>query len=316
MAGLSRQDLVDLSGRFHHVAKRNLNLSVISQWRIGGVADLVLRPNSKAMLAEMLLWFTSRNLKPVVIGSTTNLLFDDAGLRVPCIQIGMGMSETRIQGQTIYAEAGLWVPSLARIAMRNSLQGLEHICGIPGSLGGLVCMNGGSNRRGIGDSISCVGVIDAYGSVRQRSAEECEFGYRHSLFQGNGDVITDVTLSLHTGRSSEIRSKMLKILKERRLKFPRRLPNCGSVFKSNPLMYSEIGPPGKVIEALGFKGRTMGGAQISWAHANFITNIGGASSSDVLQLVSIIRAAVKARTGYILESEVRYVSETGVISPV
>tara|TARA_B100000925_G_C21607914_1_gene303368 strand:+ start:116 stop:463 length:348 start_codon:yes stop_codon:yes gene_type:complete len=108
---------------------------------------------------------------------------------------------------------------------------------------------------------------------------------------------------------------MLKILSDRRKKFPLKIPNCGSVFKSNPALYNDLGPPGKIIESIGLMGMTVGSAVVSPAHANFIVNTGGATSSDILTLINDVSTKVKEATGYMLEAEVYYVSADGMKTP-
>ena len=260
-------------------------------------------------------WFGERNIRPLVIGLTSNLLFDDAGLRVPCIQIGQRIADLRIDGTRVDAGAGVWVPGLARRLMQAGLGGGEHICGIPGTLGGLICMNGGSQRKGIGSSVISVESVDQLGQIRSRSDSECEFAYRQSVFQSNGEIITRCLLHFSPRPMHEIRSDMRAILAERRRKFPRKEPNCGSVFKSNPAMYADIGPPGAAIERLGFKGQRVGGALVSPHHANFIVNTGGATASDVLKLITRIDRAVENATGYKMEAEACFVAYDGKIAP-
>ena len=114
---------------------------------------------------------------------------------------------------------------------------------------------------------------------------------------------------------SEVRRAMLAIMADRRRKFPQKEPNCGSVFKSNPAMYDDVGPPGAAIERLGFKGRRIGGALCSPHHANFVVNTGAATARDTLALITEIRDAVLAATGYEMEVEARYVSRDGGFHP-
>ncbi|SMH56159.1 UDP-N-acetylmuramate dehydrogenase [Maritimibacter sp. HL-12] len=294
---------------------RDVDLSAISRWRIGGRADLVLRPSSTAEVSALMRWFSAQGIRPVVIGLTSNLLFDDAGLRAPCIQIGERMAHVNIKGQQAWAQAGAWVPGFARKLMQAWLSGAEHICGIPGTLGGLICMNGGSQRKGIGSSIVEVESVDATGKVRNRPAQDCAFGYRQSVFQTNGEIITAASLRFSSRPRAEIRSEMRTILAERRRKFPRKEPNCGSVFKSNPAMYAEIGPPGAAIERLGFKGAREGGALVSPQHANFIVNTGRATATEVLTLIARIGSAVEAATGYRMAAEACFVQADGTIQP-
>lgn len=316
MDGLNATALVDLERLCPGGVMTDVDLATLSWWRIGGVADLVLRPSSTRQIAALLRWFATKGVRPVVIGQTTNLLFDNAGLRVPCIQIGARMSDVTLSGRDVKAQAGTWVPGLARKLMQGGLSGLEHICGIPGTLGGLVCMNGGSQRMSISSHVVVVESVTPDGKIITRTSAQCGFAYRTSIFQTNAEVITAAHLHLDIGPRAEIRTEMRTILAGRRQKFPRKEPNCGSVFKSNPAMYAEIGPPGAVIERVGFKGCREGGAVVSPMHANFIVNTGNATSRDVLTLISKIIDAVRNATGFSMEPEVRYVSVDGSIQPI
>ncbi len=299
---------------------RNLPLAQVSRWRIGGPADLVLRPGGIAELAALRAFFHREGLPHLVIGATTNLLFSDKGLRPACIQIDQRMSGIeRVSPTEIAAEAGAWAPRVARVAMQMGLTGAEHICGIPGTLGGLVCMNGGSQRKGIGTALVEAVTVDPAGEIGLRRAEDCGFAYRRSVFQENGEVVAAARLRFtpveEAGRTrGEVRREMLKIMADRRGKFPQKQPNCGSVFKSNPAMYDDIGPPGAAIERLGFKGRQIGGALCSPHHANFVVNTGEATARDTLALITEIRDAVLAATGYTMEVEARYVAQDGTFA--
>lgn len=281
MAGLSTDDLAQIEVLCPTGVARDVDLSAISRWRIGGRARVFIRPASIAQVAALRQFFWQRGLRHIVIGQTSNVLFADEGLDVPCIQIGPGLSRVDITG----------------------------------TLGGLVCMNGGSQRKGIGDSITTVESVDTTGAIRRRPARDCDFAYRRSVFQRNDEIVTAAHLRLSPADPSEIRSTMRAILADRRQKFPRKQPNCGSVFKSNPAMYAAIGTPGAVIERLGLKGLQVGGAQVSPLHANFIINTGGARACDVLGLIMRISNIAEAATGHRMEAEVCYVTPTGDILP-
>lgn len=123
MDRLSAADLTELSGICPGGVRRDV--------------DLVVQPEDTEQVPKLLSWFGTRGIKPVVIGLTSNLLFDDAGLRAPCVQIGQRMGQLSIDGTDVQAGAGLWVPGLARKLVQAGLGGAEHICGIPGTLGGL-----------------------------------------------------------------------------------------------------------------------------------------------------------------------------------
>ncbi len=294
----------------------DVDLAAISQWHIGGKADLILRPHSTEKVVQLRRWLAQRRLQHVVIGMTSNLLFADEGLRVPCIQITPSqMGKISIEHTSVNAQAGIWTPCLARKLLHAGLTGGEHICGIPGTLGGLICMNGGSQRKTIGKCIVDVESVDTEGKIHHRKASECCFDYRNSIFQCNNEIITSAILSFSPGDHATIREEMNRIFATRRQKFPLSEPNCGSVFKSDPAMYAKIGPPGAIIEKLGFKGKHLGGASISSRHANFIVNTGKASATEVLELIAIVRKAVYIETAYQMETEVHYVSPQGTITP-
>ena len=296
-------------------ASRDVDLGAISQWRIGGLASLVLRPRSTSQISRLRAAMHDLGLHHMVIGQTSNLLFSDQGLAVPCLQVGPWFGEQTWHGDTVTVEAGAWVPGLARNIMQNSLTGAEHICGIPGTLGGLIVMNGGSQRRGIGENVVWVESVDAWGKIHRLSQAECGFDYRRSKFQTSDQVVTRACLRFEPGNRREIRAKMLSILADRRRKFPRKQPNCGSVFKSNPAHYSDYGPPGKIIENLGFKGRRRGDALVSPHHANFIVNSGAATARDVIGLIRDISNAVLQNTGHLMETEVIFVTPDGRMIP-
>jgi UDP-N-acetylmuramate dehydrogenase len=290
-------------------------LSRHNSWQIGGLADLFVEPENSNQVVAVIRFVREHHLPLVVIGQGTNLLFDDVGVRGVVMKIGAHMDHIDIAGTRIVAGGGAWVPQLARLAMRAGLSGLEHCIGIPGTLGGLVLMNGGSHRRGIGEHIVRVTVVDRDASIHQLSAAECQFDYRHSALQKRGAVVVEVELECPAGHLADIRREMLVDLRERRRKFPRKLPNCGSVFLSTSAMHASVGPPGKIIEEAGLKGLRCGAAEVSRQHANFIVNQGGASSADVLRLISRIRAEIREQIGFDLCCEVRYVSPSGEICP-
>lgn len=292
----------------------NVNLANITRWKIGGNADCIIHPGSTKVVSELIDYLYINEIPYVVIGSTSNLLFADEGVRAVIIQIGNRMSDYKIDGDTVWVQAGKWVPGFARNVAQAGLTGIEHTAGIPGTIGGLICMNGGSQRKGIGSHIKSVTAVSPKGKIKTFSKEECNFQYRSSVFQENGYVITEAELKFSERKEYEaIRDEMLEILSERRTKFPQKLPNCGSTFISNPDIYKKYGPPGKVIEDLGYKGYKIGRAEVSKIHANFLNNTGKAKAMDVLQLINEIRMSVKKRTGFDMEAEVKFVKPNGTM---
>lgn len=266
--------------------KSNVSLNQISRWRIGGIAKYLVIPSSVSYLSNLLEFVNLNGLPYIVIGDTTNILFTDNTINAICIKIGANLSKISFSHDNVYCEAGLWVPYFARKIMKNKLSGAEHTCGIPGSVGGLICMNGGSQRKGIGENIVSVKALNKAGQTLEFTQEECLFSYRSSYFQSSDLIITSAKFSFELSDSCKIiRNRMLEILSSRRKKFPSKLPNCGSVFKSDPAMYHKFGAPGSILESIGLKNFTLGSAMISSIHANFFINHSNAKASDMVKLI-------------------------------
>ena len=307
--------LCRLAVKFEGIAHFNAPLSRYNSWKIGGPADLLIEPDSPQQVASVVRFARDEQIPLVVIGQGTNLLFDDAGVRGIVLKIGAQMADIKINGQQILAEGGAWVPQLTRLSMRAGLTGLEHCIGIPGTVGGLVLMNGGSQRKGIGENIKRVWVVTKDGEEQILSQADCVFAYRKSALQGSGSVVVKAELDCLPGDISEIRREMVCDLRNRRQKFPRKQPNCGSVFLSTAEMHASVGPPGQIVENAGLKGMRIGAAEVSRQHANFIVNRGGATSADVLALIKLIREKIRTDIGFDLDCEVRYVSPDGQVYP-
>lgn len=293
----------------------DIPLRKFSWLNIGGPADVLVEPKSIVQVQNLLKLLRKSELPYIVIGDGSNLLFDDAGLRCVVIKIGRALSTLYFEGTVVTAEAGVFVPRLVRRLGNAGLSGLEHAIGIPGTLGGLVLMNGGSQRKGVAENVLKVWAVNELGDVVTYDNAKCHFAYRRSALQDEKIVVVKAALQLSRGDATNIRRKMLEIMRSRRQKFPLKQPNCGSVFLSDPSMYEIIGPPGKVIESCGLKGLRVGGAMIPQRHANFIVNLGEASSDDVLSIIEHVRHKVRQKTKFWLECEVRYVSPDAHIMP-
>jgi UDP-N-acetylmuramate dehydrogenase len=293
----------------------DVSLANLSYWKVGGNALAVVRPRSIAELQGAIRIVNQHSTVPhMIIGDTSNLLFSDDGYDGVLIKIGNELSRIEFNENKAYCEAGVWVPELAYQTYRHALSGVEHICGIPGRIGGLVYMNGGSQRRGILENVESVQLVNQQGQLETVLEKDLSHAYRTSPFQGDARVIVATTLKLAFGERNEIRNEMRSILASRRKKFPRKLPNCGSVFLSNPSMYDIVGPPGLAIERAGLKGVRRGNAQISPLHANFIVNLGGASSADILYLIALARTTVYKQTGFLMDCEARYIDKNGDVA--
>ncbi|EEX39528.1 UDP-N-acetylmuramate dehydrogenase [Vibrio furnissii] len=281
-----------------------------SYWKVGGECSSFFDVGDEIQLKNTL---KNNDLsKLIVIGNATNLLFDSKGYDGVVIKLNGQFNQVSFSDSgPVEVGAAVWVPGLVRQLMKRGKGSLDHCVGIPATVGGLVAMNGGSQRKSISENIISVKVMDYDGNIHWIDREECLFSYRKSLFLDGGLIILSVILDLVDIEPNSNRIDLLKILKERRLKFPRKEPNCGSVFKSSVELYNKIGPPGFVIESLGLKGLKFGDAEISEKHANFIVNKGHAKSDDIISLVKHINLYCKNEYNIEMEAEAIYLSKSG-----
>lgn len=281
-------------------------------WKIGGKCNFFYEVDTVEELSSALSNIKNRNKKYIVIGNGTNILFDSDGFNDAVIKLGNGFNEiTLLNKQEIEVGASTWVPYLVRFLSTVGYGGIEHCVGIPATIGGLIAMNGGSQRKSISENLVKVTVLNKFGKVVVLDKENCKFSYRNSSVKNSGDVILSATLKLSEISRNENRGQLLSILQDRRRKFPRKIPNCGSVFLSSSDLFEKIGPPGYVVESLGLKGMKCGDAEISSKHGNFIVNNGSASSSDILFLIKMINQKCYEKYGYTMKAEAIYYSKNG-----
>lgn len=272
-------------------------------FRIGGPADLFVRPRDRDQAVAVVKKAREFYIPVTVIGKGSNLLVSDGGLR----GIVLSMDEKtanppKVLNETlIRCPAGASMASLCVFAMKNSLTGLEFAWGIPGSVGGAVCMNAGAYGGDISHVLYRVEYIDLQGNIKEAAAEELELGYRKSWFTRHpGYIITNTVFALSRGSASEIRSAMEEIMEKRKQKQPLDYPSAGSVFKRPAGAFA-----GELIEQCGLKGRRIGGAMVSQKHAGFIVNYDNATCTDVKTLIEEVRRTVRFQTGYVLEQEIK-----------
>ena len=275
-----------------------------TSFRCGGAADLFVTPGSLGELMNVLDLVRTKNIPYLVLGNGSNVLFKDGGYHGVVIRIGEGMDRVRIEGQTVFAEPGVSLAKLAKMAAEEGLSGLEFACGIPGSLGGAVFMNAGAYDHELKEVLLSVSSINHLGMMKDRKAEDCGLGYRHSIFMENGEVILGVKLFLKPDSRMDISDRMKEYTLRRNSKQPVHLPSAGSFFKRPEGHFA-----GKLIEDAGLKGLQIGGAQGSPMHAGFIVNNGGATATDVLDLMRVVQETVLDKSGVMLEPEVRIVGE-------
>ena len=277
-----------------------------TSFRIGGPARRMAFPASGAQLVLLLSFARECGARPLVIGRGTNLLCPDAGLdRLVIETSGLARLEPGAAPDTILAEAGVSLARLGEFACQQGLSGLEFAHGIPGSVGGGVCMNAGAYGGEMKQVISSVSVLFPEEGIRTLSGEEIAFGYRHSLLTDHPEaVVLHAVFHLTPGDPDTIRSHMRELMDRRRNCQPLEWPSAGSTFKRPEGYFA-----GTLIDQCGLKGLTVGGAQVSEKHAGFIINRGGATCADVEELIAQIQRQVLDRTGVTLEPEVKIIRD-------
>ncbi|SMB94356.1 UDP-N-acetylmuramate dehydrogenase [Thermanaeromonas toyohensis ToBE] len=273
-------------------------LSRHTTFRIGGPADLLVLPISRADLEACLEFSRQKGVPLHIMGKGSNLLVRERGVRGLVIKTTK-LSRIRVEDLSIRAEAGASLARVLSVAQKAGLSGLEFATGIPATLGGATVMNAGTPDGFLGEVILKVEVLDKEGRFLFLESSELGFGYRESRLKGSGLVIVTVELALKPGDPKEIARLIAERLALRRRKQPLAWPNAGCIFK-NPPGYAA----GWLIEQAGAKGWRQGDAEVSTTHANFIINRGKATASDVLALVERIREAVFRRFGIYLELEI------------
>ena len=280
----------------------NEPMNVHSSFRIGGPVRALAVPEDVMSLSRICAVLKENHLAPMILGNGTNILFPDEGLKDLFIISTEKLTKMfLLDGETIYAEAGVPLAKLAGFAHQNGLSGLEFASGIPGTLGGGVIMNAGAYGGEMKDavvSVVCYYVQDQ--RLYELDREQCRFEYRNSLFKKMGGcIVLSAVLKLKKGDSAEIAAKMRELNERRRDKQPLDLPSAGSAFKR-----PEGGYAAALIDECGLRGYTVGGAQISEKHAGFAVNIGGATSHDVYDLLKHVRDTVYLEKKVALEPEI------------
>lgn len=267
-------------------------------WRIGGPADLFLQPEDWTDVEKSLKFANDRGIPITIIGGGSNLLIDDKGIRGLVIKTS-GLNKIEFDDERVSVGAGISLPLLSIRSGQNGLSGLEFAASIPGTVGGAVIMNAGAHGGAMDQVVEQVIVMDRQGMVYSFKNEEMDFNYRSSKLKGLPYIVLEVQFKLSRGEKEKILEKIGNHKMFRTERQPLKHPNAGSVFKNPP-----GDSAGRLIEQVGAKGWQVGKAQVSEQHANFILNLGGASSKDILDLMGRVQKAVKREYGITLEPEI------------
>ncbi|MBT8357527.1 MAG: UDP-N-acetylmuramate dehydrogenase [Deltaproteobacteria bacterium] len=303
-----------LVSRFKDNVKFDEPMARHTYFKVGGPADAFIAPESIEDLTQIVIWTQQTGIALLIIGGGTNLLVRDDGIRgivLVLARCSKKISKKVDQNQEVIiaAPAGKKLHDLCSFAIKNGLGGMNFAMGIPGTVGGAITMNAGTSLGSTGDVLEDVLIMHPDGKTKRINRREIDFSYRNISFgkeiktdQGR-PIILEGSFRLYPVDASILKEEAEEILKVRRKKQPVNFPSAGSFFK-NP---GQGKAAGRLIEQAGLKGKKIGGAQVSEKHANFIVNTGGASASDILELMAFIQKTVFNTFNIELEPEVKIV---------
>lgn len=286
--------------KFRGKLLENEPLARYTTWRIGGPARYLAMPADSEDVVRALELAQDRGLPWVVLGLGSNVLVKDGGFPGVVIRMGKGLDRFEMKGATAIIGAGMPTPILARRTAEAGFAGVERFVGIPGTVGGGIYMNAGCHGAEFSEVVTEVTVMDARGKVKQLSRKQISFKYRSSNLEG---IVLEAKLVLGEESPAKLKELQAKLFRWRKVGTPFDQPCCGSTF-TNP---SGTKTAGMLIDECGLKGYTVGGAQVSTLHANYIINKGTATAADVLKVIEHLRKTVAKKTGVNLELECKII---------
>lgn len=281
----------------------NESLARYNSWRVGGKADRVYIPAGLQDL-QAFLQDLDENEPVHFIGLGSNLLVRDGGVRGTVIVMHNALNVLEMQGNLIYADAGVTSAKVAKFSAKQGKRGAEFLAGIPGTVGGALAMNAGCHGGETWYIVNKVLTIDKHGKLHTRDREEFVATYRHVEMPAKNEWFIGAWFELPNGSATEAELTIKNLLAKRLATQPLNLPNAGSTFRNPEGDYAA-----RLIEACGLKGHQIGGAQVSEKHANFIVTMPGATAADVEQTIALMRNTVKDKFGIELQQEVRVIGE-------
>lgn len=285
---MKENNIIDIKNMNIGKTLENESLSKYTTYKVGGTAKLLVFPETREKLIELLKYLKENNIKYFIMGCGSNLLFSSKTYDGVIIKLS-NLNNVKIFDNKVYVEAGHSVIKLCMLCADKNLGNLEFLSGIPANVGGAICSNAGAYKMEMSDIIESAEVLDENLNIINFTKDDMKFAYRDSIFKENKNyIILSAVLKLEYKEKNEI-LEIIKNRKERRLETqPLEYPSAGSVFR-NP----DVAPSGKLIEDLGLKGYSIGGAKVSEKHANFIINYNNATSEDIKKLMDYVKEKVK-----------------------
>jgi UDP-N-acetylmuramate dehydrogenase len=284
--------------------QNNISLKELNTFKVGGQARYFCLAQNPEDLRQALSFAKNNDIKPFVLGKGSNLVISDTGYAGLIIQLGEGLSKIEVHNNQIKAGAGALWNSVVSQSVKAGLGGIEHMAGIPGTVGGGVFINAGAFGQEICQTLILAKSLNPQGEIVERSNSQCEFAYRHSLFCELDEIILEAQFELSPAPPQVLHQAMTETLIKRKSKQPLHLPNAGSMYKRPPGSYA-----GLHIEQAGLKGFKMGQAQVSDLHANFIVNLGGATAQEIYNLSEEVIRRVEESQGVRLQKEVLFLGK-------
>ena len=279
-----------------------------TSFKVGGLADLFVRIPDMEELKEVLRLANKESVPIYVIGSGSNLLVKDGGIRGIVLQLNFRNIDIDrdTKDGTIYVTVGSGMPLgfLAQKLVKEGLGGFEFASGIPGSIGGAIRMNAGAHGGEMKDIVVSTTYMDLNGNIYMIGNEEHEFSYRNSIFSKEQYVILTTTLRLQKADPKEIKAKMEEYATWRKEKQPLEYPSAGSTFKRGEGYITAA-----LIDACGLKGYRVGDAMVSTKHAGFVVNVGKATAKEILEVVEHVKKVVKEQEGKEIQLEMQVIGE-------
>lgn len=289
--------LFDKNLKYHEFMKFH------TTFRVGGPADYYITPIEFKNLVEALKLFREHNIPVTVLGAGSNLLIKDSGIKGVVFNFCNLTDYILVKEDNIFAGSGVNLTKLSRTAADHGLSGLEWASSIPGTVGGAVKGNAGAFQRTISDNLTAIDGVDLEGNSKFFHNTDLDFGYRSSNIPDDF-IILNVSLKLERDDPDKIQETMKEYINRRIRTQPIGTKSAGSIFKNPFERYA-----GELIEKAGLKGYRFKGAKISQKHANFIINEEGASASDILNLIDLVKTTVFNKFGIKLELEIKIIGE-------
>ena len=276
---------------------------------IGGNVSCYIMPKTINELKKVLKYSSKNNIKTFFMGSGSNILVSDLGYNGIIISLKRTFKTLEIkEDATINSDSGVMLGSMVKKATSKGIKGMESLVGVPGTVGGALYMNAGAYDHEISNYFESAILLDQFGNEKIYKKKDVKFGYRYSSFPKN-EILIKATFKYHKGNPETILKKKKTASLSRKTSQPLKYRSAGSIFK-NPEKKS---PAGYLIDKSGLKGLTIGGAQISDKHANFIINKGNAKADDVIQLIKVAKQTVFEKYNIKLDLEIKLLGEFDVI---